>query len=85
MRKHYPVIATGVGGSAEFLTDEANCLLVPPADAKALADAVQRFGHNASLHEQIVNGGLETSARLTVDNQANALEALHRLGPNQDG
>jgi glycogen(starch) synthase len=80
-----PVIATGVGGSAEFLTDEANCLLVPPADAKALAGAVQRLGRDASLREQIVNGGLETSAHLTVDNQANALEALHRLRSNQDG
>lgn len=79
-----PVIATGVGGSAEFLTDESNCLLVPPADAKTLADAVQRLGRDASLREQIINGGLDTSARLTVDNQANALEALHRLGPHYD-
>jgi glycogen(starch) synthase len=79
-----PVIATGVGGSAEFLADESNCLLVAPADAKALADAVRRLSRDASLREQIIDGGLHTAARLTVDHQADALEELHRLGLNHD-
>ena len=79
-----PVIATGVGGSAEFLADELNCLLVPPADAKALAGAVRRLSRDASLREQIIDGGLDTAARLTVDRQADTLEELHRLGTNDD-
>jgi glycogen synthase len=79
-----PVIATGVGGSAEFLADESNCLVVPPADAKALAEAVRRLSREASLREQIIDGGLDTAARLTADHQADALEAVHRLGPSHD-
>ena len=38
-----PVVATGTGGSAEYLRDGENCLLVPPGDADALAAAVARL------------------------------------------
>jgi glycogen synthase len=51
-----PAIATGAGGSAEFLTDESNCLLVPPADAKALAGAVRQLSRDDSLRGQIIDG-----------------------------
>jgi D-inositol-3-phosphate glycosyltransferase len=79
-----PVIATRVGGSAEFLADESNCLVVPAADPEALAESVPRLSRDASLREQIIDGGLDPAARLTVDHQAGALEELHRLGPNHD-
>ncbi len=38
-----PVIATRVGGIPEALPDGQTGYLVPPADAKAIADAVQRY------------------------------------------
>ncbi|HEV2769871.1 MAG TPA: glycosyltransferase, partial [Solirubrobacteraceae bacterium] len=38
-----PEVATGTGGSAEYLRDGENCLLVPPGDARALAGAVRRL------------------------------------------
>lgn len=73
-----PVIATGVGGSAEFLDDGGNCLLVPPANPEALTDALRRLSRDPALRRRIVTGGLETAASLTVERQAEKLEAAHR-------
>jgi glycosyltransferase involved in cell wall biosynthesis len=36
-----PVVATGTGGSAEYLRDAGNCLLHPPGDAAALAQQLR--------------------------------------------
>ena len=44
-----PCIASCVGGVPEVVRDGENGLLVPPADAAALADAIQRLLSNASL------------------------------------
>ncbi|MCC6192148.1 MAG: glycosyltransferase [Anaerolineales bacterium] len=38
-----PIIATAVGGLAETVRDGENGLIVPPADAGALAGAIRRF------------------------------------------
>src|SRR5207237_9395128 len=73
-----PVIATGTGGSAEFLEHEANCLLVPRGDARALAAAVQRLAGDHELRTHIVAGGLRTASELTIDKMADALEAWHK-------
>jgi glycosyltransferase involved in cell wall biosynthesis len=37
-----PVVATEVGGVRELIEHEANGLLTPPADPKAMADAIER-------------------------------------------
>jgi glycosyltransferase involved in cell wall biosynthesis len=58
-----PIIATTVGGLAETVRDGANGLIVPPADAEALAGAIRRY-----LEE-----GLEASMR------AEAARARERL------
>ena len=48
-----PVIATAVGGVPEVVRDGENGLLVPPGDAAALADAIERFFGDASLRERL--------------------------------
>jgi len=73
-----PVIATGTGGSAEFLEHEANCLLVPRGDARALAAAVRRLAAEPDLRARIVAGGLRTAHELTIDKMADALESWHK-------
>jgi len=60
-----PVVATGTGGSAEYLRDGENCLLVPPGDSRALAAAVARLAADPSLRARLVAGGRETAARFT--------------------
>jgi glycosyltransferase involved in cell wall biosynthesis len=58
-----PVVATGTGGSAEYLRDGENALVVPPGDAHALAVAVRRLADDPALRERLVAGGRETAAR----------------------
>lgn len=72
-----PVVATGVGGSGEFLVDNANCLLFEKDDPRALAAAVKRLAGDAALRTRLAEGGLQTAARYTVDEVAARLEAIH--------
>jgi glycosyltransferase involved in cell wall biosynthesis len=60
-----PVIATGRGGSAEYLRDGENCLLVPAGDAEALAAAVRRLAGDPALRARLREGGVDTAARHT--------------------
>jgi glycosyltransferase involved in cell wall biosynthesis len=60
-----PVVATGRGGSGEYLRDRANCLLFPPADAEALARAISELAADGELRERLRNGGFETAARFS--------------------
>ena len=72
-----PVVATGTGGSAEYLEHEANCLLYPAGDPHALAAAVQRLAGDASLRGRLVDAGRLTARALTADTTVRELEALH--------
>jgi glycogen synthase len=72
-----PVVATGVGGSAEFLADGDNCLLVPPGDPAALAAAVERLGGDPELRARLVAGGLRTAAVMDIERLADVMEAWH--------
>lgn len=72
-----PVVATGVGGSAEFLVDGANCLLYPPQDHEALAAAIRRVAADDALRHRLVEGGLRTAAELDVERLADVMEAWH--------
>jgi glycosyltransferase involved in cell wall biosynthesis len=62
-----PVVATGTGGSAEYLADGSNCLLFERDQPAALAAAVRRLAGDAQLRARLRAGGLETAAGLTED------------------
>ena len=47
------MIATGVGGVREIVTDGENGLLVPPGDPDALAAAIRRFFADGALRERL--------------------------------
>jgi glycosyltransferase involved in cell wall biosynthesis len=72
-----PVVATGTGGSGEYLMDGENCLRFTAGDAPALAAALLRVAGDASLRATIVRGGSASAASITVDRLAESLEALH--------
>jgi glycosyltransferase involved in cell wall biosynthesis len=61
-----PVIATGRGGSGEYLREGVNCLTVPVGDPPAIAGAVRRLAADPALRARLRGGGLET-ARLHTD------------------
>lgn len=58
-----PVVASGTGGSGEYLRDGENCVLFsPPDDPGALAAAVTRLAGDPRLRAQVRAGGSATAA-----------------------
>ena len=72
-----PVVATGTGGSGEFLRDGVNCLLVPPGDPRALAEALKRLAEDPDLRGRLAQGGRHTARELSVDRLTDVLEGWH--------
>jgi glycosyltransferase involved in cell wall biosynthesis len=70
-----PVVASGRGGSAEYLRDGENCLLAPADDGPALAAAVQRLASDPELRGRLRAGGAETAPRHTEEVFNAAVEA----------
>jgi glycosyltransferase involved in cell wall biosynthesis len=75
-----PVVATGRGGSGEYLRDGENALLFDPdAGPGALAAAVRRLADDPDLRARLRAGGLATAGRLDVRSFDEAVEdALER-------
>lgn len=73
-----PVVATGTGGSGEFLLDGVNCLRVGPDDPAGIAAAVRRLADDPALRAQLVAGGLATAEELSLDRWLDLLVAWHR-------
>lgn len=61
-----PVIATGRGGSGEYLSDGVNCLTVLTRDPGAIAGAVIRLAGDPGLRQRLREGGFKT-ARVHTD------------------
>ena len=62
-----PVVATGRGGSGEYLRDGDNALLFEAGDPAALAAAVRRLADDPGLRARLRDGGLRTAPKHTED------------------
>jgi glycosyltransferase involved in cell wall biosynthesis len=72
-----PVVATGLGGSGEYLRDRENCLLFDPeAGAPALADRLRTLERDVGLRARLREGGLATVARFGEHDFSRAFETL---------
>ncbi|HVA73622.1 MAG TPA: glycosyltransferase family 4 protein [Acidimicrobiales bacterium] len=69
-----PVVATGVGGSADITVDGVNAVLFRAGDPASLAEAVRRLAHDPVLRAQLVERGRHTVERYDVDLMADAYE-----------
>jgi glycogen(starch) synthase len=80
-----PVVATGSGGSGEYLRDGENCLIYRPRDdPRALAAAVGRLAVDAGLRRALRAGGFETAGRHPASAYERAhLEAVERAAVGQ--
>ena len=67
MARGRPVVATGRGGSGEYLRDGENALLFEAGDADALARAVTRLAGSADLRARLREVGLGTARLHTED------------------
>jgi glycosyltransferase involved in cell wall biosynthesis len=70
-----PVVATGLGGSGEYLEHERNALLFAPASVAELQAALRRLASDPALRERLVSAGYETAAQ---NSEAAWLEAVVR-------
>jgi glycosyltransferase involved in cell wall biosynthesis len=65
MARGRPVVATGRGGSGEYLRDGENCVLFPAEDAPALARAVLRLADDPALRTRLREQGIDTARQHT--------------------
>ena len=80
MARGIPVVSTQLSGIPEMIQDGVDGLLVPPNDARALADAIARIYTDGELAESIRLKGQRTiRTRFTIDRTVDGF--LRSLGP----
>jgi glycosyltransferase involved in cell wall biosynthesis len=72
-----PVVATGVGGLADYMENGVNARLVAPRDAASLADGLAAVLADAELRATLVRGGLGTAPRYGVELAAREVKELY--------
>jgi glycosyltransferase involved in cell wall biosynthesis len=85
MARGRPVVATGRGGSGEYLRDGENCLLFPAGDAASLAAALERLAAGEELRSRLRRAGLETASRHTEEVFNGAVEEFLRAAAGGAG
>jgi phenylacetate-CoA ligase len=73
-----PVVATDVGGVRAALARGSTGLLVPPADARAAVDALERLTVDAELRRRLIEAGLESARRQTLEVQLDRIVEFFR-------
>jgi glycosyltransferase involved in cell wall biosynthesis len=74
-----PVVASRVGGLAESVVDGRTGLLVPPGDARALADALERVITDASLRASLgAAGPARVAEGFLAEQMVETYERLYR-------
>jgi len=72
-----PVVATGRGGSGEYLRHEENCLLFEAGDSAGLRAAVERLAGDPALRERLRQGGFATAREHTLSRFVERMVAAH--------
>jgi glycosyltransferase involved in cell wall biosynthesis len=78
------VVTTDCGGVRSFARPGENCLMVPPADAVALARAIDELAGDAALRAGLAAAGVATARRYgreaVLDRFCRYVETLARDG-----
>lgn len=74
-----PVIVTATPASRDYVTDGVNGLLVPPGDAQAMADAIERLDTDPVLLAAMAAAAADAARQLTTERWARALLHGSRL------
>ncbi|GIX21914.1 MAG: glycosyl transferase [Gammaproteobacteria bacterium] len=78
MAQAKPIVATATGGILDVIEDGVNGLLVPPRDAAALAEAIERLYHDPALRTRLGEAGLRSLERYAPETVAAQHVALYR-------
>jgi len=76
MASGVPVVATDIAGTRELLQDGVTGWLVPPADSRALADAILAAMASAANRADVARRGREVIAEYSINAVARRYEAL---------
>jgi len=79
-----PVVTTNTSGMADIVEDGVNGRLVPPADAKSLATAVEQLQGSSDMRRQLGLAGQKTVRRYTWKQVARKLEKVLELAVSND-
>jgi colanic acid/amylovoran biosynthesis glycosyltransferase len=72
-----PVVATAIGGIPEMVIQNETGFLVPPGDAGALADAIERLFDDIGLAQRLGEGGFQRAKELfSIEKNVRSLLAL---------
>ena len=71
------VVATSVGGAAEFLEQGANCLLVTPGDVCGITAAISALARDSAFRLQLGHAGRETISRFSIDSYVCTLTGVY--------
>jgi colanic acid/amylovoran biosynthesis glycosyltransferase len=79
-----PVVASRLSGIPELVTDRVDGLLVPPGDAEAIADALERLASDPDLRRTLGEAGRATILR-AFDIDRNAALLIRRFEASREG
>jgi glycosyltransferase involved in cell wall biosynthesis len=71
-----PVVSTDNLGIREYGVDGRNCLVVPPRNPQAMADAILRLLSDKDLCQRLSEEGLKTAQQFTWDKTVDKIERL---------
>jgi glycosyltransferase involved in cell wall biosynthesis len=78
MASGMPVITTETCGMTDIIENDFNGVLIPPADALALEEAIGRLGNGEDLRRRIGTAARETMQRFTWEKTAMLVQSLYR-------
>jgi glycosyltransferase involved in cell wall biosynthesis len=80
MGRGRPVVATGRGGSGEYLRDGDNCMLFQSGDAEGMAVQLRRLSESPSMRARLRDGGLATAEHHAAPKfEARVIEVLREV------
>lgn len=80
MAEGVPIVATAVGGVPEILTDGESALLVPPRDARAMADSIEKLLCDKELAQKLsASAGALITTRFAPEIYAQKLVEIYRV------
>jgi glycosyltransferase involved in cell wall biosynthesis len=78
-----PVVCTDNLGIREYGINEENCLIVPPKQPEAMADAILRLLSDEDLCEKFREAGPKTAKQFTWDKTADKVESVFKEALNK--
>jgi glycosyltransferase involved in cell wall biosynthesis len=73
MSQGLPIIATRVGGIPSMIEDSKNGLLVSPADAEAIVEAIKKLKSDPSLRRRLRHAGIAYARNHTVEKETDRM------------